>query len=837
MTTVGGDLDAALDAAWAKGRVRGTERPLHTLIESLDAGGRRRAGLWLHRNLRAHEGDGVTSGALAWLARQRLDWTPPEAAELLRRAADYDDSSSLPFLFRHFLAQVELPLAAVEQSGVPGDAGLLRMLREASLKAWGPESRLSVVRSRLDALLTAARTTAHATADGTGLPLTILDELDAYGPAMRSAHRDLLASEGIADFLVHCATQDKVRATQRWRKKARPLLAGAARGTEALRTLLEGVAAQEEHSVSGLSGFWGTSWWSITSDANAQLVRGLLWAAADLKGDWVVPLLGDVALNAGTGLGGQGGQSRSGKIATTAVAVLGTFDGVQGEQAAQRLGTLRDKLRNRTVLKGISASLESVAERSGVTPGMLRERAVPDCDIDARGVREVPFGAYTGVLSVHAPGMATLGFHGPEGRVLKSAPKAVKEEHGPQLTALKRELKQVRALLTGERTRLEEQLTADTRWSAHDWQSYSMDHPVTGTLARGLIWEVRRTDGGTWSAGLPERADGGWGLVATDGASVPVTDGDRLRLWHPMRADAEDVRAWREEITRRELRQPFKQAFREIYPLTPAEVGTLEYSNRFAGHILRYGQARALMAERGWSGGHLGYYSDGGSAEMVRELPEPGHLPSKESEFWRASFFIELAGGREDGLATLCATDQVRFERRHGPRGPWEPAELTGVPPLLLSEAMRDVDLFVGVTSIGADPEWQDRGTGRGYGRYWESWSFGELTESARIRKETLARLLPRTRIADRVELTDRFLRVRGELRTYRIHLGSGNILMEPDDAYLCIVTHRGPAAGDRLFLPFEEDGGLLSVILSKAFLLAGDDRITDRTITAQLRR
>jgi hypothetical protein len=39
-----------------------------------------------------------------------------------------------------------------------------------------------------------------------------------------------------------------------------------------------------------------------------------------------------------------------------------------------------------------------------------------------------------------------------------------------------------------------------------------------------------------------------------------------------------------------------------------------------------------------------------------------------------------------------------------------------------------------------------------------------------------------------------------------------------------------------KLFLPFEDDP-VLSVILSKAFLLARDTRISDRSITAQIRR
>ena len=98
---------------------------------------------------------------------------------------------------------------------------------------------------------------------------------------------------------------------------------------------------------------------------------------------------------------------------------------------------------------------------------------------------------------------------------------------------------------------------------------------------------------------------------------------------------------------------------------------------------------------------------------------------------------------------------------------------------------------------------------------------------------------MPRLKIRDRARLEDRFLVVRGNLRTYKIHLGSGNILMEPNDQYLCIVPARGQAvaADDKasLFLPFEGDQ-TLSVILSKAFLLAEDDKIRDASITRQIR-
>ncbi|MBF8184224.1 hypothetical protein ITP53_00360 [Nonomuraea sp. K274] len=136
------------------------------------------------------------------------------------------------------------------------------------------------------------------------------------------------------------------------------------------------------------------------------------------------------------------------------------------------------------------------------------------------------------------------------------------------------------------------------------------------------------------------------------------------------------------------------------------------------------------------------------------------------------------------------------------------------------------------MASITTDPQWTGQGPDR-LRDYGQTGSFAALPPSAEVRRDALSRLIGRTTIADRCTMTDRFLVVRGDLRTYKIHLGSANILMEPNDAYLCIVSARDPHAG--LFLPFEEDGRL-ALILSKAFLLANDTAITDPSITRQLR-
>ena len=87
----------------------------------------------------------------------------------------------------------------------------------------------------------------------------------------------------------------------------------------------------------------------------------------------------------------------------------------------------------------------------------------------------------------------------------------------------------------------------------------------------------------------------------------------------------------------------------------------------------------------------------------------------------------------------------------------------------------------------------------------------------------------------DRVTIEGACAVVRGSRATYRVHLTSGSIHLEPG-GYLCIVPASfGGAMHRQLFLPFADEDRMTSVILSKVLLLNEDERITDPTILAQL--
>ncbi len=298
----------------------------------------------------------------------------------------------------------------------------------------------------------------------------------------------------------------------------------------------------------------------------------------------------------------------------------------------------------------------------------------------------------------------------------------------------------------------------------------------------------------------------------------------RVSVWHPLGSPVADVLAWRQLLADSNVTQPFKQAHREVYLLTDAERSSATYSNRFAAHILRQSQFRALAKTRRWKSSYLGHWSSNDEEFAERELPDW----DLRAEVWTGGAGDEHA---QAGGFTYLSTDQVRFCRM----GSRDPLPLDQVPPLVFSEVMRDVDLFVGVAGVGNDPTWADAGPQGRLAQYWRDYAFGELTETALTRRAALERIIPQLKIADRCTINDRFLVVRGQFRTYRIHLGSGNIMMDPDNRYLCIVPAQRANPESTLFLPFEGDTRL-SVILSKALMLADDLSITERAIISQIR-
>ncbi|MES9541984.1 MULTISPECIES: DUF4132 domain-containing protein [unclassified Actinomadura] len=384
------------------------------------------------------------------------------------------------------------------------------------------------------------------------------------------------------------------------------------------------------------------------------------------------------------------------------------------------------------------------------------EPAVPAHGLGRDGSLARDIGGYQAVLAITDPLTVRLTFIGADGRPLPTVPGALRVPFAAQVKETKALVKQVRETLAAERARVEALMALERTWPYGQWCRHYRDHPVTGAVASGLVWEFETPDG-HWHAATP----GEDVLVTVDGRALPVPPrGARVRLWHPARAFPGAVRAWRAFVTGNRMTQSFRQAFRETYRPGPSG----------AGADLRRGRLDA----------RLRHVIAGGA--------------------WRV--------GRGGGPA------RVAFERRIA--GRWRDVPPREVPPLVFSEGMREADLFLrAAPAADEDP-------------------FGEPSASAEIRGDVLRRVLPGTKIADRCSVDGRFLVVRGGLRTYRVHLGSGGVLMEPgNDRLLVEPVRRARQKG--LFLPVEDER--LTRILGTAFLLAADHRITDESVLRQIKR
>ncbi|WP_330306854.1 MULTISPECIES: DUF4132 domain-containing protein [unclassified Streptomyces] len=564
---------------------------------------------------------------------------------------------------------------------------------------------------------------------------------------------------------------------------------------------------------------------------NANALRGLAWLVSLLPPHpdtaRALGVLVETSLKKVAGLG-----PRNPKVANAGVIALSRID---SESALAELARLATRVTYKNTAKLLDGALEARATALGLSREEIEELAVPAYGLTEVGRAEHRFGEITALVEVQGP-RVVLSWRNVAGKAVKSVPVAVKRDHPDELKELKAAVKDIDKMLSAQSERLDRQFLARRTWAYDTWRERYLDHPLVGTLARRLLWTVDGTPVGF--------ADGELRTLTDD----PVNSGAEVELWHPVGREPAEVVAWRDWLERHAVTQPFKQAHREVYLLTDAERTTGSYSNRFAAHILRQHQFHSLAAVRGWRN-KLRLCVDDSAPPATRELPQWG---------LRAEYWIEGDGEHygedttESGSYLRLRTDQVRFYPIDAPENsahcyggeysmwlrngedPVEPLPLTEIPPLALSEVLRDVDLFVGVASVGNDPTWQDGGPGGRFREYWTSYGFGELNQSAETRRVLLDRLIPRLAIADRCTLEGRFLHVKGERHTYKIHLGSGNILMSPNDQYLCIVPKASGGVPGAGYLPFEGDR-MLAVILSKAMMLAADTKITDPTILSQL--
>jgi len=175
------------------------------------------------------------------------------------------------------------------------------------------------------------------------------------------------------------------------------------------------------------------------------------------------------------------------------------------------------------------------------------------------------------------------------GRRLKTVPAALRESGDYAWIAVALEAaaghrRDLRALL-------ETALAESVPLSEEDLALLALD-PVGRPMLGALVLDA----GGVTGCPLPDD----W-LIETAAGDLSPLRGPAVVV-HPATLHRRGVlEEWDRWLSRRWVRQPFKQIRRELYLVNADDRRTETFSDRFAGETVRWDQARALLEGRGWT--------------------------------------------------------------------------------------------------------------------------------------------------------------------------------------------------------------------------------------------
>lgn len=371
------------------------------------------------------------------------------------------------------------------------------------------------------------------------------------------------------------------------------------------------------------------------------------------------------------------------------------------------------------------------------------------------------------------------------GKALKSIPAAMKKHE--QVLQLKELQKSLKDQYARARQTLEQAMEQQTAFTPEE-----LDHitgnPIVAPLVQSLVWRCEAER----QLGYLHRTDGRFFLRQPDGALEELSQEAVLYLAHPVHLYASGLWSdFQKDLFERQIKQPFKQVFREYYRLDPdeAEAGTM--SRRYAGHQVQPQRTVALLRGRRWT------------VDYEEGLQKVYYQQNLIARIYAMADWFSPADIEPPTLETVQFFNRATLET----------VKLAEVPPILFSEVMRDIDLVVSVAHAGGvDPE------------------ASHSTVEMRI---TIARELLALLGAANVRLEGTHAHITGTHGEYAVHMGSGVVHKKGAGALNIIPVHS--QSRGRLFLPFADSDPRTAEIMSKLLLLAEDNKIKDPGILAKL--
>ena len=369
------------------------------------------------------------------------------------------------------------------------------------------------------------------------------------------------------------------------------------------------------------------------------------------------------------------------------------------------------------------------------------------------------------------------------GKPLKNVPSQLKKD--PYVELLKETVSELKEQRVRSRATLEDSMVNRVEFTKTEIANI-ISSPTISPMIKDLVWKKGEDLGFILS-------DDELALCDTEGNTVVIGENDKLVIAHPH--DLKEAGVWQKYMHYAYVKgiiQPFKQIFREYYPITQEELEERTVSRRYAGYQVEPRKTIALLRGRGWTVD----YEDG--------LQKVSY---KENVIVRLYAAADWFSPADIEAPTL---EEIQFATRS--KG--EVIPLSDVDPVLFSEIMRDLDLAVSVAYVGGVD--------------------AETSHSTVEMRVAIAKELVQLLKLENVTFTERHARISGKLAEYSVHMGSG-VVHAMEKGMIPILPVHSQQRG-RVFLPFADEDPKTAEIMSKIILLSEDSKIKDPTILDLLR-
>lgn len=391
-------------------------------------------------------------------------------------------------------------------------------------------------------------------------------------------------------------------------------------------------------------------------------------------------------------------------------------------------------------------------------------------------------------------------------KILRSVPaKYKKNETAAECQSIVKKLKEQ---YTRTKQMLEQAMEDGTAFEIRELLAL-LENPVVRPLAEPLVYVTAGAEEDP-AAGMPAEPEetsaakrvpdtkimgflSAEGLTDWSGKVVSMSSDAKVRIAHP--CDFYQEGHWTEYqkfLFAGQIRQPFKQVFRELYVKLSEELEKRE-TCLFAGYQIQPKKTVATLRGRRW----VADYENGLQKVYYKED--------------LIVVLVALADWFSPGDIEAPTLESVVFYDRKD----FSQKQIREIPERIYSEVMRDVDLAVSTAYVGGvDPE-----------------ASHSTVEMRRVIVEENLRLFQ----VKNVQLKGNHAQINGKLGQYTVHLGSG-VIHQVGNAMLHVLPvhsqHRG-----KIFLPFLDEDPKTAEILTKILMFAEDTKIRDPAVIRQIRQ